>query len=226
MTFIEKVLPEAKLIVLTRHPLAILSSGASTFYGGDYGRFYYNRDVLGTFIPPIAKFMRDTSIPYIHVRYEDLVSKSEYEVKRLLAFLDLDCEQDCINFGKKKHITKTYGDPNIDQYEKPVTASLQKWVMGLVYRRDRRRLCEHILRSIPEDDISMYGYPIETVWTPLDELNLSEQKVDAEHASLRDWLAWMKWSIVRIAQSMAGFPIVTRVVRKLGRLCDALLKHR
>ena len=31
LPFIEKVLPEAKVIVLTRHPLAVLSSGANTF---------------------------------------------------------------------------------------------------------------------------------------------------------------------------------------------------
>jgi len=226
LPFIEKVLPEAKFIVLTRHPLAILSSGANTFYGGDYDRFYYNRDVLGSFIPPISRFMRETSVSHIHIRYEDIVTKPECEVKRLLEFLDLDYEQECIHFGKKKHITKTYGDPSIGTYEKPETISLQKWVLDLVNRRDRRRLCEHILRSIPDDDMSMYGYPIETVWAPLNDVNMSGQSVEVENASLRDRLTSMKWSIVRIAQFIASFPAVTRIVRKLVRLCDALLKHR
>ena len=88
--------------------------------------------------------------------------------------------------ARKKHITKTYGDPSIGTYEKPETISLQKWVLDLVNRRDRRRLCEHILRSIPDDDMSMYGYPIETVWAPLNDVNMSGQSVEVENASLRD----------------------------------------
>ena len=170
--------------------------------------------------------MRETRVPHIHIRYEDLVTKSEYEVKRVLDFLNLDYEPECIHFGKKKHITKTYGDPNIGAYEKPEAVSLQKWVLDLANRPDRRRLCERILRSIPDDDMSMYGYPIETVWAPLNDKKRKGLLVGAHNASLRDRLTSMKWSLVRAAQSLVATRVANRIVRKLGSLCDGLLKHR
>src|SRR5688572_18610554 len=36
LPFIEKVLPDAKYVVLTRHPVAVFTSFANSFFGGDF----------------------------------------------------------------------------------------------------------------------------------------------------------------------------------------------
>lgn len=224
LPFIERLLPKAKFIVLTRHPLALFSSASKTFFGGDYGRLYYTRDLLGTFIPPIARFMREADVPYIHVRYEYLVADPETQVTRLFDFLDLDFEPGCINFGKKRHITKTYGDPKIGRHDKPVTESIESWVGDLACRNDRKRLCKHMLEPIAEEDLSTYGYPIETIWTPL-ETALSNGKITgADRHTVSTRLNSIKWSAVRMAQCVINTSAVNRLVSQVSRYCDVLLR--
>jgi len=225
LPFVEKLLPKAKFIILTRHPLALLSSAVHTFFGGDYDRSYYNRNILGTFIPSISNFIQHSNVPFIHVNYEELVSNPDRQVRLILDFLELDFEPECINFGKKSHINKTYGDPKIGRHEKPVTESVQSWVRDFIYRPDRRRLCENILRGIPESDLKVYGYPMETIWKPLQQVRVGEVQVDAERHTLRTRIISIKWMVVRFFQSIATRPGVVSIIKKIRKCCDVLLRN-
>ena len=223
LPYVEKLLPEAKFIVLTRHPLAVMSSDAHTFFGGNYDRAYYNRRLLETFVGPIAHFMRTTYISYIHVKYEDLVTDPESQIGRLLGYLDLEFESACLNFGEIAHITKTFGDPKIGMHKKPVTDSVHAWVRDLYGRPDRLALCKRILQNIPASDLITYGYPYELIWKPFRDF-VFEHGPSPSKMNLMRHLNSIKWRAIRYAQKMARTPPFNNTVRRMSRYCDALLR--
>ena len=69
LPFINKIFPDAKYIVLTRHPVAIFSSFANSFFDGDYRLAQEHEPLLDRYIPPIADFLRQTKIEFLHVCY-------------------------------------------------------------------------------------------------------------------------------------------------------------
>jgi len=167
LPFIARLLPKARFVVLARHPVAQIASHANTFHGGDFQRSQFQRDIPGTFVPPLAEFLRQRPVPITHLRYEDLVTEPEAVVRRLLADLDLDFEPACLRFGEAAHVNKTYGDPNILRHKAPVQDSLHRWADDLVGRPDRERVCRDALRPIAPDDLAVLGYPVDTLWEPL-----------------------------------------------------------
>lgn len=223
LPFIKRLLPKAKFIVLTRHPLAILSSDAHTFYNGDYDKAYFNRDLLGTFIQPIARFLKDSNVMHVHIKYEDLVSNPELHVRRLLTYLNLDYQDGCIHFGEYPHITKTYGDPKIGQHTRPVALSLDSWVKDFMHRPDRRRLCKMIIDKVQPEDLATYGYPTGTLWKPLEDA-MRRGDVKGEGSSLSIRMNALKWRLIRSIQSLAHRPPIARLVKRLCQYCDALMK--
>ncbi len=223
LPFIERLLPQAKIIILTRHPLAVLSSVAHTFYDGDYDRAYFSRNILGTTIPPVARFLKESRVEHIHVRYEELVSDPVQHVRQLFAYLNLDYQEGCISFGEHQHITKTYGDPKIARHSSPITQQIDAWVTDLIQRPDRRDLCKMIIGKIQAEDLAAYGYPSETLWKPLEDV-MNGGVGEDNKASLMIRIHALKWSFVRRVQSLARKPPVTRLVKRISRYCDALLK--
>lgn len=165
---IPKLLPNARMVVLTRHPIAQLASTANTFSGGNFHKAYANRDCFSTFIPSIASFLRSEAETCIHVRYEDLVQQPEREIRRLLGFLDLPFERECLTFGNQNHITKSFGDPKIGLHKAPVDLSVSSWVQDLLFRPDRERLCRKALSEVGAEDLRTFGYPLPSIWQPLE----------------------------------------------------------
>ena len=55
------------------------------------------------------------SIPqFIHnIKYEDLISDSENEIKNLLSFCNLDWEKSCLEFYKNKRAVKTVSSAQV-----------------------------------------------------------------------------------------------------------------
>ena len=61
LPFMERVYPEAKYIVLTRHPAAIFASYANSFFDGDFKSALNFNPILSRYIPAMAKFLRETA---------------------------------------------------------------------------------------------------------------------------------------------------------------------
>lgn len=225
LPFIDKLLPKAKIIVLTRHPLAVISSHANTIEGGDYDLMYYNRDILGDFIPPISEFMRSSKHNYLSVRYEDLVLEPDFYIARIFDYLGLGYEDSCIDYGKHNHINKTYGDPKIQNNSRPVAGSIDSWVCDLNGRPDRIRLCKLMIRKISDRDMDVYGYPKKDLFRLLD-VEASTKKCD-EKKNIRPFMHFIlpsAWRIFRFLQSQAHKPVLRRAIVSVGKVCDALTK--
>lgn len=218
LPFIARLLPEARVIVLTRHPVAQLASMADTFYGGDFHKTQALRDCMSTFIPPMAAFMRSQAMPFVHVRYEDLVREPERELRRLLAFLGLPFEPACLDFGGQAHITKTFGDPKIGRHRRPVADSADLWVDALLGRPDRERLCRTALSRIRDDDLAVFGYPAATLFEPLEAARAAGRTArDAPPRWPRSW----RWRARLAWQALVRRPAIRRWARAVQRSVDA-----
>ena len=63
--------------MLTRHPLAVWSSYVESFFDGDHDAAHQNNPLLERYVPAIARFLRESPVPLLHVRYETLVKEPE-----------------------------------------------------------------------------------------------------------------------------------------------------
>ena len=84
-----KLFPKAKLIIVVRDGRALVESGRRSF-GWNYEIAMRRWAEAATVIRAFQEQIKDFSSQYILVRYEDLYRDVENEVKRILAFLDLD----------------------------------------------------------------------------------------------------------------------------------------
>ena len=67
--------------------------------------------IVSRYVPAMADFLRNGSVPHIHVKYEDLVSDPEETLKRISSFLGVPFEPEAVNYKKKEVAGKGLGDP-------------------------------------------------------------------------------------------------------------------
>lgn len=168
LPFIAQLLPEARYVVLTRHPLAILSSYANSFFEGDYNAAYRFNPILHRYVPAIARFMRDKPVPFVHVRYEDVVENPGPQLERIFTHLGLEHEQEAVNYGRHKHEKGSFGDPKVDDHQKPVTKSVAKWAGELAADGQKLQKAREIIGELSADDLSSWGYPLEELWDAME----------------------------------------------------------
>jgi hypothetical protein len=220
LPLLPRLLPKARYIVLTRHPLAILASRANTFYEGDYDQAHYARDLLSGFIPPIAEFLRTAPVPVLHVKYEELVDAPERQMRRILGFIDLPYEEQCLRFGEQAHIDKSFGDPKINRHTQPVPDSIDTWVKDFIDDKDREALVRRNLQTISDEDLRDYGYDPPMIWQPLTD----GRRRGVRAAVARPLAQRLKWRLIWTLKRLAATTPVGRVLRKVIRLCQALLR--
>lgn len=172
LPFIAKVYPDAKYVVLTRHPLAMFSSFANSFFDGDYQVANDYNPLLNRYVPALAAFIRQTEVPIIHVRYEDLVKAPEDWFEKICAYIGIPYEPEAIEYGKSAQDDrpKGLGDPiGVKQHSRPTTASVKKWVQELASDPAKLALMKRVIAELDPADLKTLGYPIETLWKPLEE---------------------------------------------------------
>ena len=173
LPFMAKVFPDAKFVVLTRHPLATFSSFANSFFDGDYQVAQDYNPLLNRYVPALAAFLRQDNVPFIHVRYEDLVKDPETWMHKIYDYIGIDFEAESINYGDHQRdaaAEKGLGDPlGVQQHDRPSTDSVKKWVEELATDDSKRTLMESIINQLDPADLETLGYPIEELWAPLQE---------------------------------------------------------
>ncbi len=168
--FITRLYPQARYVALTRHPLAILSSFANSFFEGDFQAAYNFNPILDRYVPAIARFIRQQRDNTLHVRYEDAVSDPDTHLRRIFEFVGLEHEPQAIQYGDFDHIKKSYGDPKVEDNARPVTASVDKWAVELANDPAKLALARSVISGLPPEDLDTWGYPIETLFDPLDQV--------------------------------------------------------
>ncbi len=226
LPFMMKVFPDAKYVVLTRHPLATFSSFANSFFDGDYQVAQNYNPILNRYIPAIANFLRQDEVPYIHVRYENLVKDPESWMGRIYEYIGIPFERETIDYGEKQTDAtprKGLGDPiGVQQHTRPSTGSIKKWVEDLAADPAKLELMQNVIAQIDPADLETCGYPIDTIWKPFEELG--DRRPSPKKAPLNRYRLQRKLIVRLRSMAQRGGPF-RKLLEKLRLACDVLLRE-
>jgi tetratricopeptide (TPR) repeat protein len=127
---IHLMLPNAKIIHAMRDPMDSCFSCYSRLFINDNLGFTYDLEALGRYYVRYSKLMRhwhDILPPgtVLDMRYEELVADTETQARRLLAYLGLPWDANCMDFHHNKRQVKT---ASAAQVQKPIyRTSLARW---------------------------------------------------------------------------------------------------
>ena len=107
---IHAILPKAKIIDVRRNPLDCCLANFKQMWGPGYA-YSYDLAELGKHYNAYLDLMAhyDTVLPgKVHrVLYEDLVEEPEAEIRKLLAYLELPFEEQCLRFYESGRAVRT-----------------------------------------------------------------------------------------------------------------------
>jgi hypothetical protein len=168
LPFVTQLLPDAKYVVLTRHPLAILSSYANSFFEGDYEAAYAFNPIVHRYVPAIGTMIREARVPFVQVRYEDVVAEPSAKLETIFTHLELEHEEEAVDYGSHKHEKGSFGDPKVDDHSKPVTKSKERWATELKADPAKLSMARQIISELDPADLEAWGYPVDELFEPLD----------------------------------------------------------
>ncbi len=170
LPFLERLYPAAKYLVLTRHPLAVFSSYANSFFDGRWDAAHSFNPILERYVPAMARFLRESSTPRLHLRYEELTRAPEQHLDRAFRFLGLPPAPEAANYGAHySGKTAGPGDPiGVGRHSRPVTDSIEKWAAELAGDGRKLRLAEQMIARLTDQDLETWGFPRDTLFEPLE----------------------------------------------------------
>lgn len=194
LPFLGKLYPNARYIVLSRHPAALFASYAESFFGGDYEAAVAFNPILVRYIPAIAAFLRQSDIPFLHVHYEDFVATPEQSLSRICAYLNVPFEPTALNYQPPP---PGLGDPvGLKQYRRPHAHSIDRWGAELAAHRLRYEVVARQIAQVDPSDLEILGYPLRHFWKPMEEADpagWTPRKIDLDRfQAQRRGLRWLK----------------------------------
>ena len=168
--FVARVYPRAKYVVLTRHPLAVFSSYASSFFGGDWEAAHRYNPVVERYVPALARFVRERRVPLAHVQYEELVREPERHLERVFAYLGVEHEPEAVTYGRRFEAkTDGPGDPiGVGKHDRPVTGSIEKWAAELASDARKLALARQMIDRVAPEDLAIWGTTHDTALAPVE----------------------------------------------------------
>ncbi len=123
-----RAFPNARIVHLTRHPLATCYAIFKMRFNGGFP-FSYDLGELGDFYLGYRRLMahwhRIVPNRILDVAYEEVVTRQEATTRRLLEYLDLPFEEACLDFHLNPNSTSTLSSVQVRQ---PLyNSSLEQW---------------------------------------------------------------------------------------------------
>jgi len=227
LPFIEKVFPEAKYIVLSRHPAAIFSSYAQSFFENDWKAAHDFNPIIERYVPAIARFIRESNAPKIHIRYEDLVQKPRFFMQKTCEFLELPFDESMVEYGKKNNVErKGLGDPiGVNQHTRPVTSSIHKWVQPVLQDPAKEDLLRKMVGFNQPEDYETLGYDPKTLLEPLENPpdGIKGQVSKKKKRKKKSLFSWER-RILHMLRRNIHNNALGRILKKIRFACDVLLR--
>ena len=222
--FIEKIYPDARYVVLTRHPAAIFSSYANSFFNGDYTAANAHNPIIERYVPALAGILRRNQVSLIHVPYEDLVQNPESWTRKICGFLDLPFEPTMIDYGEaKREIPEGFGDPTgVHLHSRPSTGSIEKWTTELSADSAKRALMQTMIRNLDAEDLAIIGHPIDTLWAALDSQSPATRPAPSPSFSI---YRLQRKTIIALRQFARTSPRFRKLLDRVRLTCDVLLRE-
>lgn len=128
--FLAKAFPEAKFIHMKRVPQAVIWSNYKMHLNHKYYGYINDLEDLSNYYHLYLDMMNFWEGKFknkiLTVNYEDFVSVPEHNVRKILKFLSLDYEPECMSFAKSSRVVRTNSSTQIkrDVY----LGSSEQWV--------------------------------------------------------------------------------------------------
>lgn len=225
LDFLARLYPGAKYVVLTRHPMAVWSSYVESFFDGDHEAAHRHNPMLERYVPKIGRFLRERPVPFVHVRYEELVREPEAQLRRICEHTGVAFEPGMIEYGEQEggrtHTARGLGDPiQAGKELRPTTRSLAKWAQELSGQTGKIEQCEQILGRLYDEDLASWGYARAEIAAELGAIpregGAARRKPLDAHTLERRALVLLRRNIHHNA--------LGRLVRKVRDACDVLLR--
>ena len=220
LPFLAKLFPKARYVVLTRHPLAIFHSQAHSFFGGNYQSAYETNPLMQRYVKAIGEFLQEKPVDFVQVRYEDLVQEPQENMQRVLSHLGLEYDEACVNYGTKKHITKSYGDPmSVEKHQRPVTKSLTTWASDMQTRPEVLALVQQAIVEMDPAHLEAWGYPENELLAPLEQVGAQVTKRSPFNSYQ------LKRQVLLQVRKNINDNVLGSTLRKVRYYCDVLLRN-
>ena len=223
LPFMMKVFPDARYVVLTRHPAAIFSSFANSFFNGDFAAAQAYNPILNRYVPAMASFLRQDQVPFFHVRYEDLVAAPESAFEGICEYIGVPYDPAAINYGDAAPAPAGgLGDPlGVQKHSRPSLDSVHSWAAELAADGDKRSFVEGIMASLDPADLATLGYPVDTLWAPLEGAGAAPAKKSGGFSRYH----LQRKLIVTLRGQAQRRPLVRKALRTARLACDVLLRE-
>ncbi len=222
-SFIIRVFPKARYIALTRHPFAIFSSYAKSFFSGDWKLAYDFNPILERYVPAISGFLQQKAVPYLHVRYEDVVTAPEETMEKVFKHIGVEVQLQAVNYGAQFQNVKGMGDPvSVGRHARPNPDLKNAWQEEMRQQPDRAALAARMLAALNEADLASWDYS-------KDELSQA-LRTGSEVPSVRPRKKvpltsyQVKRKVMLALKKNIDHRLHGKVVRRVRYYCDVLLR--
>ena len=149
--FIHSILPNAKIIDARRHPMDACLGNLKQLYAKGQ-TFSYDQSDIGEYYLQYQRMMEhwDTVLPgkVLRVQYEETVADLASQVARILEFLDLPWEDNCLNFHDTERAVRTASS---EQVRKPIyTSGVGFWRNYAPHLEELQEILEPVLPAYEE----------------------------------------------------------------------------
>lgn len=167
------LIPDCRVILLRRNPLAVLSSIMETWTRRT--RVGFLKDYRADLLEAPARLAAAMSIDddrLTSLRYEDLVADPESQLMRLQQFIGLEPVEGLQHYGTAAR--RTYGDPQgVHQHDSAQFGSLEKYLSAASRRATDWRLMDDYRRHLGSTLLSRLGYDDQALKQALDAIKPS-----------------------------------------------------
>jgi hypothetical protein len=161
------------------------------------------------------------------VRYEDVVSDPETQLKRIYEHIGLPHEPESVEYGQQKAPQTGLGDPiGVGKHSRPVTSSLEKWATGVAAVDDKEVILRQLVDQLDARDVETWGYDKGNLFEPLERVDVGEARNQAAVKRRKD--RWNKYKMRRrllvwlrrdVNRSWIG-----KRLKKIRMVCEVILR--
>lgn len=162
-----RLFPDARFIVLWRHPLAVVASMITTWGAGRWNLYQFKIDLYRGLANLVAA---QQTMPgrMLAVRYEDLLTAPDRCWPRLFAHLGLEYDRSVLDQLPKVRLEGRVGDQvGSAQYATASVEPLGKW-RSVMRNPLRKAWCRRYLRWIGAPRLAVMGYRLEDLLAEID----------------------------------------------------------
>jgi hypothetical protein len=177
--------PDGKFIVLWRNPLAIASSMMTTWANGRWNLYRFKVDLYKG-VDRLTTLVERHRERLCIIRYEDLVSRPDEELKRIFDYLEITQDLTTLQRFSELELNGRMGDPTgIRKFPTVSADSIVNWKAS--FQNPLRKMwARRYLKRLSEWQLEIMGYSSKT-------LQLELAAVPNSAASLASDLIWMPW---------------------------------